>query len=646
MSESECQKNSASRGSGRDQEASGDPAVVAVAVTYNRLELLMRLLDRLLETPEVSEILVVDNCSSDGTGAWLDGIRSSHPSVSVLHMDRNVGGAGGFAAGLRAVHGASDAGFYWLMDDDGVPEQGCLGELLSRRDEFDFWGPAVLSEQDPRRLCFPVRTPGSPRVLRTLAELEEASVDGCVRDIVIPFNGVLLTRELVNRIGVVRSDYFIWGDDVEYLWRARSRGARVGTVVGARFQHPSTDSLGTPMFFGMTTYNDSASDLKLFCMVRNNTVNLLEYRSVAHAAVFWFKTFWFYSFVRPSSPRRGLAWKAIRDALRRDFHGHLSYLRSPTSDRVDSVVLVAAVVVTFKRPHLLEELLDSLEHQTRRVDAVFVIDNGNDAETQGVLATPRELDLRVVHTRDNLGGAGGFNRGMRLAYEGGFDRIWLMDDDVKPSPTALEFLLADGGDCLACAREDLDGNLVEKAAVRFDLSNPLRIRPKVSTVENVYKTRSSMPARVRVENAAFEGFMVTRRVIEDIGFPDPSFFIFYDDCDYELRARLGGYEVFVVRDALMRRQLGFGQTRDLGSWKGFYMIRNFFVVHFRYGKNILVRAKPYFLTVGGILVSPLRGGAEQRTNLRKALREARGMRTLDNAALPPSPLSLGDQRPA
>ena len=45
--------------------------IVAVVVTFNRLALLQRLVARLREVPEVDEILVVDNASTDGTGEWL-----------------------------------------------------------------------------------------------------------------------------------------------------------------------------------------------------------------------------------------------------------------------------------------------------------------------------------------------------------------------------------------------------------------------------------------------------------------------------------------------------------------------------------------------------------------------------------------------
>ena len=58
--------------------------------------------------------------------------------------------------------------------------------------------------------------------------------DGLIRDVVIPFNGVLVTRELVERIGLPREEFFIWGDDHEYRLRAERAGARIATVVGAR----------------------------------------------------------------------------------------------------------------------------------------------------------------------------------------------------------------------------------------------------------------------------------------------------------------------------------------------------------------------------------------------------------------------------
>ncbi len=287
---------------------------------------------------------------------------------------------------------------------------------------------------------------------------------------------------------------------------------------------------------------------------------------------------------------------------------------------------VAVVVVTYNRASLLTRMLAGLAALDRAPDAVIVVDNASTDHTATVLGTATGLPLQVITTEENLGGAGGFHRGMQAAYEQGYDRIWLLDDDVVPAPDCLSVLLAvdDGlADCLMVVREDTSGRLVEKAALKFDLRNPLRIKPKTAMVETTYGTRAAMPALVELENIPFEGFLVRRQVVEAIGLPDPSFFIFYDDVDFALRARRAGFRIYGVRDAVLVRQLEFDQQLDLAGWKGYYMYRNLFTIHLRYGENALVRAKPWLISAGVIALSPLRGGRAEARNVRRALKDAR-----------------------
>ena len=298
--------------------------VLAVVVTFNRLALLQRLVARLREIPEVDGILVVDNASTDGTGAWL----AEQSTAGLLHrtLAENRGGAGGFNAGLGwAIEQGADLA--WLMDDDGLPDLDSLSTLLAQRGDLDFWGPAVVAEQDRSRLCFPIRLPGGTKVVHQMSQVEAAAKEGLIPGVVIPFNGVLVTKDLVDRIGLPRKDFFIWGDDVEYLWRAERAGAKIATVVDARFAHPATDDLGTPMMFGKTTYNHTASDLKHYCMARNNTLNLRDYRGWVHVLLFWIKTIWFYLFTKPQPARIGLSAQAAYAGLRGDFTGHKRYLQ-------------------------------------------------------------------------------------------------------------------------------------------------------------------------------------------------------------------------------------------------------------------------------------------------------------------------------
>src|SRR4051794_9178418 len=88
-------------------------SVCAVVVTFNRRDLLESCLAALGEqTRHVDEIIVVDNASTDGTAGF---VAAEFPDVTVLVLPANVGGAGGFHAGLGAAL-AKGHDWLWVMD--------------------------------------------------------------------------------------------------------------------------------------------------------------------------------------------------------------------------------------------------------------------------------------------------------------------------------------------------------------------------------------------------------------------------------------------------------------------------------------------------------------------------------------------------
>jgi GT2 family glycosyltransferase len=289
---------------------------------------------------------------------------------------------------------------------------------------------------------------------------------------------------------------------------------------------------------------------------------------------------------------------------------------------------VAVVVVTYNRADLLGRTLDGLGAQTHVPDAVIVVDNASEDHTREVLDAHHGLHLQRIHLDENTGGAGGFRAGVESAYAQGFDRIWLMDDDVVPAPDCLAVLMAQDDAFVMAVREDTHGRLVEKAATDFDLTHARSIRPKRRSIETDFGDRQVMPPRVELHNVAFEGPLFRREVVEAIGLPDASYFIFYDDVDFALRARRAGYRIWAIRDAVLVRQLEFSQQHDLAGWKGYYMYRNLFAVHFRYGTNPLVRAKPYAIAATVTALSPIRGGRAEARNVIRAIRGARRMRSI------------------
>ncbi|MCV2509566.1 MAG: hypothetical protein N4Q32_03920, partial [Neisseriaceae bacterium] len=146
--------------------------------------------------------------------------------------------------------------------------------------------------------------------------------------------------------------------------------------------------------------------------------------------------------------------------------------------------------------------------------------------------------------------------------------------------------------------ENNQSQLAEYSALEYNLSNPFYIQPKRSQVTDIYKKREELPELLQIDNFSFEGVMFHQSIISEIGFPYSEYFISGDDVDYAERIRLHGYDIYLVRDAKIMRQLEFNQEQALYSWKGYYMYRNIFAIHFLYGRNFLVKIKPYFLILG------------------------------------------------
>jgi len=94
--------------------------LVAVIVTFNRLEKLKLTLKETFKN-DFYKAVVVDNCSTDGTGEWLDGLNQEN--LVVIHSETNGGGAGGFHQGFRhAAEKLPEADWLVCFDDDAYPE--------------------------------------------------------------------------------------------------------------------------------------------------------------------------------------------------------------------------------------------------------------------------------------------------------------------------------------------------------------------------------------------------------------------------------------------------------------------------------------------------------------------------------------------
>jgi GT2 family glycosyltransferase len=211
-------------------------AIDVGVVTFNTRELTIAALERVIENTSglSTRVLVHDNASDDGTA---DAIKARVPSVEVVAGERNIG----FAAGVNRLIARSTAPWFLALNSDAWPEPGALEALLATADRhpsaaavaprilrpdgslehstfpFPSLGVAAITAVGGYRRLWPGRS-------RRLALVgawdhdEPREVDWAVGA------ALLIRRSALDAVGGLDESFFMYVEDLEWCWRARSRG--------------------------------------------------------------------------------------------------------------------------------------------------------------------------------------------------------------------------------------------------------------------------------------------------------------------------------------------------------------------------------------------------------------------------------------
>jgi GT2 family glycosyltransferase len=214
-----------------------------VVVAYNRRELLLECLQALHDQDRsLDAVVVVDNGSVDGTA---EAVSSAFPSVDLVCLTQNTGGAGGFAIGIERALSAQRADMIWIMDDDTIPTPSALAALLRAR-SLAREVPAILASRvvwtDGRD--HPMNTPRS-KPFAAGSEQHDAALAKAMPVRSASFVSTLVDAAAVQQEGLPIAEYFIWNDDFEFTARIlrRRRGLYVpaSVVVHKTKARTSTD---------------------------------------------------------------------------------------------------------------------------------------------------------------------------------------------------------------------------------------------------------------------------------------------------------------------------------------------------------------------------------------------------------------------
>lgn len=205
--------------------------VCTVVVTFNRYELLKECLDALINQTYKTDILVVDNASTDGTDKRiLEDNYLKNTNIIYKRLEINSGGAGGFHLGVKyALDNQYD--YAWLMDDDAEAGLDSLEILISNVDSSKYsayCGKVLIGNKNENTLssfghrgnfdykdCLPAfqKRIDIDEYDKNSTEIEMAS-----------FVGILVPISSIQKIGLPERRFFIHHDDTEYSLRLVTLG--------------------------------------------------------------------------------------------------------------------------------------------------------------------------------------------------------------------------------------------------------------------------------------------------------------------------------------------------------------------------------------------------------------------------------------
>ncbi|MEJ7626513.1 MAG: glycosyltransferase family 2 protein [Ferruginibacter sp.] len=254
---------------------------------------------------------------------------------------------------------------------------------------------------------------------------------------------------------------------------------------------------------------------------------------------------------------------------------------------------VIAVVVSYNRQVLLSECITALRNQTRRPDAILVVNNGSTDNTEKWLS---EQDDIFFITQSNTGSGGGFNTGISHAYKLGYAWIWCMDDDGYPKTDALENLLAHEApvrslmNCAVINKEDKK-SFVWKTGLCKTIDEV-----KEPVIEGI--------------GHPFNGTLIHRAIVEKVGVPKAAFFLWGDESEYYYRiVKKHNIPVFTVTSSIhYHPSASFSYKKDWdynSSWKMYYYVRNRFHIHnakFKIKQLALLHYLFFIMAFAGIII--------------------------------------------
>jgi glycosyltransferase involved in cell wall biosynthesis len=217
---------------------------------------------------------------------------------------------------------------------------------------------------------------------------------------------------------------------------------------------------------------------------------------------------------------------------------------------------VLAHIHTYNEADVIDQAIAGIERQTRRPDALVIVDNGS---TDGTLDRVFPEWVTIIRNPENVGVSGSIRNGMTYASEHGFNWIWILDADVVAEPEALATMLDEYAGWPSIRQE-------ETAFIAcLPLDQPDNY-PRHGCLFTPHGRAVVIPAPdqrcYQCHLTIWSGTMYRLAAVRQFGLPNPDYFMDRGELEYGYRIMKAGYMGFMHQDAIIRQNIR-GQSEIL-----------------------------------------------------------------------------------
>ena len=244
----------------------------------------------------------------------------------------------------------------------------------------------------------------------------------------------------------------------------------------------------------------------------------------------------------PFQIRAGLACLAEAGLIERE-----GYSREPSAISAICDERVSVVIVSYNSTAWLDGCLDSLKEQTHAPFEIVIVDNASQDDTAGWIADHRD-DVKLIRLGQNVSLAEAINTGMRSASG---DYYLLLNPDILLAPDAIAQMVQVAQKYPKCAAVAAKLRLLWSPHFLNGMGNLVGPISWGTDIGLGHLDLGQFDRLEELPSACFAATLVPAWTINEVGWIDEQFPLYYEDSEWCYRARVFGYTVQAAPAALV-----------------------------------------------------------------------------------------------